>query len=176
MGMDSKKHCNGCQQDKPVAEFSPRIRNGKTIFRARCKTCESAATAKYRKTHPEWWKERKAAYYARNPQARLFEKWRRFARQNGLPPDEVVEYIKSHNGLCDICGEKSNDETHSELHLDHCHATNGIRGRLCNRCNIGLGQFRDNPSLLLKAVEYLSRNPIIDIGIGPECRSVMGIK
>lgn len=30
-----------------------------------------------------------------------------------------------------------------------------IRGLLCSRCNVGLGNFRDRPDLLLKAVEYL---------------------
>jgi len=34
---------------------------------------------------------------------------------------------------------------------------NKPRGLLCTRCNTGLGQFLDNPLLLLRAIEYLAK-------------------
>lgn len=159
--MKTEKYCNGCNQTKPACEFSPRIRNGKTILRARCRPCETLASKAYRKANPEWWKRKKAEYYERNPQAKNFERWRRFAKKNGISPDAIIGYVKSHNGLCDICGEESKDLVHPELHLDHCHATGNVRGRLCNRCNAGLGQFRDSPELLIRAIEYLKQEPVL---------------
>lgn len=39
--------------------------------------------------------------------------------------------------------------------VDHNHDTGNMRGLLCNGCNKGLGLFKDNPSILLKAKEYL---------------------
>jgi hypothetical protein len=50
---------------------------------------------------------------------------------------------------CVICGNRTN------LVVDHDHATNKIRGMLCNMCNKGLGLFRDNPELLEYARIYL---------------------
>ena len=43
----------------------------------------------------------------------------------------------------------------SNLVVDHDHKTNKIRGMLCNRCNQGLGQFKDDPELLEYARIYL---------------------
>jgi len=41
------------------------------------------------------------------------------------------------------------------LAVDHDHKNGEVRGLLCHRCNVGLGNFQDNPELLLKAYKYL---------------------
>lgn len=55
-------------------------------------------------------------------------------------------------GVCAICG---GIDEHRSLAMDHCHETGVVRGALCMGCNTGLGQFKDNPGLLRKAVAYL---------------------
>jgi hypothetical protein len=37
-----------------------------------------------------------------------------------------------------------------------------IRGILCNNCNVGLGLFKDDPSLLYKAITYLKEKELDD--------------
>ena len=54
---------------------------------------------------------------------------------------------------CQICGGVKN------LHVDHCHSSGLIRGRLCRSCNTGLGNFGDTLEGLEKAIEYLKASP-----------------
>ena len=39
--------------------------------------------------------------------------------------------------------------------VDHCHRSGTVRGILCRPCNSALGQFRDDPELVLAAIAYL---------------------
>ncbi len=39
--------------------------------------------------------------------------------------------------------------------VDHCHISGKVRGLLCHHCNVGIGHFKDDPSLLIKAIKYL---------------------
>lgn len=63
---------------------------------------------------------------------------------------------------CEICGEHEtavgNNGKPKRLALDHCHKTGQVRGRLCQRCNVGLGLFGDDVDVLKKAAEYLQRD------------------
>jgi hypothetical protein len=63
--------------------------------------------------------------------------------------DEALKELKSTTHECVICGVAA------PLVVDHDHATGKVRGMLCNHCNRGLGHFRDDPSLLEFAAQYL---------------------
>jgi Recombination endonuclease VII len=57
---------------------------------------------------------------------------------------------------CAICGVLSGANKRKErLSMDHIHGTTIIRGLLCHACNTGLGLFRDNIGLLMRAQTYL---------------------
>jgi hypothetical protein len=62
-------------------------------------------------------------------------------------------------GFCQICGSTEN------LVIDHCHDKNRFRGRLCNKCNMGLGMFDDDMKRLQAAAEYIGHDqawPVTD--------------
>lgn len=75
--------------------------------------------------------------------------------------EEYNALLEAQGGVCAICGTKATGvrepgKREHSMYVDHDHATGVVRGLLCSRCNFGLGQFRDSPELLLKAVEYLT--------------------
>lgn len=69
--------------------------------------------------------------------------------------DENLKIYLAENKTCNICNKVSN-----KLFLDHNHKTKKIRGLLCMKCNLAIGHFADNISLLEKAIEYLKNSPI----------------
>lgn len=77
-------------------------------------------------------------------------------RKYGLSWDAYLMMLNNQNNKCFICdyefGAKKGD-----CYVDHCHKTNIVRGLLCQNCNTGLGNFRDNSERLIKAANYLAR-------------------
>jgi hypothetical protein len=65
--------------------------------------------------------------------------------------DEELKALIATNKNCNICGSSEN------LVVDHCHSSGVVRGMLCNHCNRGLGHFRDNTEVMLKAIAYLNK-------------------
>ena len=63
--------------------------------------------------------------------------------------DEKLHELKATTNECVICGAEG------PLVVDHDHVTGKVRGMLCNHCNRGLGHFRDDPTLLEFAAQYL---------------------
>lgn len=74
-------------------------------------------------------------------------------RTYGLTPAEVDAMIVAQDGRCGIC--KTNKPGGRGWSIDHCHDTNVVRKILCNRCNMGLGLFQHNVSILQHAIRYL---------------------
>lgn len=70
----------------------------------------------------------------------------------GISDEEYEEALEKHNGKCAICGR------HETLVIDHCHKTGKFRGLICRWCNTFLGRFKDDPSLLQKAIIYLKEH------------------
>ena len=63
--------------------------------------------------------------------------------------DEKLAELKATTRECVICGSAE------PLVVDHDHVSGKVRGMLCNHCNRGLGHFRDDPTLLEFAAQYL---------------------
>ena len=85
----------------------------------------------------------KACHNAANSDAYFYRKYK-------LTPGDVAELRAAQGDRCAICGDPQPE------HLDHDHATGTIRRLLCQRCNQGLGLFRDDPYLLHVAALYVA--------------------
>ena len=83
-------------------------------------------------------------------------------RKYGITSVEREELLASQNRECKICFTKIDfysgrevDNPTARAVVDHCHTTGKVRGILCNRCNLGLGHFKDSKSALIRAIAYL---------------------
>jgi hypothetical protein len=95
------------------------------------------------------------------PRARRLAKYRKW--RTGLTPEEFQTMLAAQGNRCAICGSPKPGGT-GIWHIDHDHSCCAgkrccgrcIRGILCMLCNNGLGLFRDNPRLLVSALDYLA--------------------
>jgi len=75
----------------------------------------------------------------------------------GITPEQFEAMLAGQDGRCAIC---RTDEPGGKggWHVDHCHDSKVIRGLLCHCCNIGVGQFKDDPTRLRAAADYIERS------------------
>lgn len=132
------KQCSSCLQEKPVTDFHWHYKD-KGIRRHSCKVCRSEVE-KERQRHPEVVKAR-AAYQLK--------------KNYGISQEDYDKKLVYQNYGCAICGKEAKTK---KLAVDHCHTTGKIRDLLCGPCNTGLGQFQDNPELLILAADYLRKH------------------
>lgn len=103
------------------------------------------------KAASEWNQERKDL---RNKRSReLYSKRyriKKFAKQYKVTEDEMRYWLNI--TTCQLCGSDN------KLTIDHCHKTGNIRGRLCTRCNTGVGMFCEDPVLMRQAALYIEGN------------------
>jgi hypothetical protein len=71
----------------------------------------------------------------------------------GLTVDDILNKLKEQDNKCAIC--ETTFENRTNTVVDHCHHTGKFRGLLCRTCNVGIGQLRDDPDIVLKAYKYL---------------------
>jgi len=129
------KWCPKCRQLKDIQTFS-RNKSRKDGLNGWCKLCSYINRKRYKNNPNLEWN-------------------RNLKRRYGIDKKIYEKLLKSQKGRCKIC---LNKETRARrLSVDHDHKTGRVRGLLCNKCNLGLGKFKDNINLLKKAVKYLNR-------------------
>lgn len=75
----------------------------------------------------------------------------------GMTLAEFEAMLEDQGGACAICGYRDQTVPNFFPLVDHCHASETVRGLLCMNCNQGLGKFGDDPERLAAAIRYLSR-------------------
>jgi hypothetical protein len=88
--------------------------------------------------------------YCEKHRLSLLAKYR--TRKYGVSPALVTGMLVKQNGACAICEDKP---VVRALGLDHNHITNVARGLLCDPCNLGISKLKDNPSIILRAAQYV---------------------
>jgi hypothetical protein len=82
-------------------------------------------------------------------------------RKYGISFGQFEKMWTDQNGCCAICGTKC--ANWKDIHVDHNHVTKQVRQLLCKGCNHGIGNLKEDVSILLKAIAYLNKwNQILD--------------
>lgn len=100
-------------------------------------------------------REGRAVKYCSSACRRQMATLRLYKRTAGLTETRYREMIQEQAGLCAVCGFPP--AVRDVLFVDHCHAQNRVRGLICHNCNVGLGNFKDDPARLAAAIDYLAR-------------------
>lgn len=141
------KICSLCKIEKDIEEFS--LADSKTgKRRSRCKECQAKYIQSYKHINGEElrnrWRKSSRKYYSGD------KRRNKTLRQYGLREEDYNRMFDEQQGKCKICNSEAT------LVVDHCHITGVVRGLLCNKCNVGLGCFNDNPELIKVATNYLT--------------------
>jgi recombination endonuclease VII len=75
----------------------------------------------------------------------------RLRRRYGIGLEQFARLLEEQRGRCAICGSADAGN------VDHDHVAGLVRGVLCATCNTGMGQFRDDPAIIRRAIAYLER-------------------
>lgn len=95
---------------------------------------------------------------ARTPEESRVLSLRRF----GITVEDYDAMFEAQGGVCAGCKKPETSLDHHSgrsrrLAVDHCHESGRVRGLLCQRCNIAIGQVRDSADLLEQLAAYLRR-------------------
>lgn len=74
-------------------------------------------------------------------------------RKYNMTLQDYARMLCDQEGKCAICTVPL-----TEVHIDHCHENNHVRGLLCVRCNTTIGRFNDSYQLLKAAALYVFHN------------------
>ena len=132
------KKCPICGELKERSEFY-KWKSRQDGLTAYCKPCFNIKNKKWFKENPDklpTLKEKRA--YSRK-------------KNFGLSEEDYAQMLVDQNNQCAICKK----EIGWEAAVDHCHATNVVRGLLCRKCNLGIGAFKDNIETIRKAIDYV---------------------
>lgn len=132
------KQCTSCGTVKDIEDFHWHYKS-RGIRRYTCKICRSKVEKE--RIKEDGYKIKRRDYSLK----KLYN----------IGIDEYEQRLKDQNYCCSICGSKQESRY---LAVDHCHSTGKVRNLLCGTCNTGLGQFKDNPELLIKAADYLRKH------------------
>lgn len=137
-----EKKCRQCRPVKSGSEFtrSQRLKSGLGSY---CRPCLKINRKKWYAA-PEV-KEKQKVSARKSKLKRVY----------GLDEKAFSALVALQGGQCAICGSIRPGGHNNQWHIDHDHQTKHVRGLLCAKCNMGIGQLKDDPATLVKAFFYL---------------------
>ena len=146
-----EKKCRKCGEVKVITEF-PLDRGTPDKHTNQCRECDRA-----------YHRERYRAVGRSTKRDPKREQEYHRERTYGISAEQYKRMLEDANHLCEICGRDPVEVSKRGACIDHCHETGKVRGILCGPCNTGIGNLRDDPAVLRKALEYLETHSVHDV-------------
>jgi hypothetical protein len=167
-----------CGYTGPASEFRKKLRDGRFRDLTTCPKCRKYHREIQRRDASNARRRAKRAAAKASPESYAAYRDEMLRAKYELSEDEYQRMFEEQGGQCWYCGAAS---TEKRLVVDHCHKTGVVRRLLCNSCNLGQGQMKDDWRILLKAAETLMgfeavplrilvqhANPALDVPAAPE--------
>ena len=152
-----KKKCSKCKRYKNLDSFH-KHKNETHGVACWCKSCvKKKDQATYLKDRYKIIARESKKYICNSVDKNKARKYKRaisLKYRYKITEKDYAKLYNSQEGKCAICKCVSD----KNLHLDHNHNNDKIRGLLCINCNLGLGSFKDDIKVLEKALKYLRRH------------------
>ena len=137
------KTCRACHQVKSWLEFPNGFLCQDCTIRRVCNECNEEKDA-------DKFNNRDGKCKRCQSDAKLIKKY-------GINNDEKDEMNKEQNNRCAICKQLFKKTPC----IDHKDKPLRVRGLLCGKCNIGIGQFDDDTVFMVSAVHYLITRDVV---------------
>lgn len=172
------KICSCCSAKKAIECFT-RDRSRKDGRAPRCRGCNLRAGQKWRaqltpeekaeiraqarlrrSLNPEQYRRNEKIWTHSNPDRMRAARRRRRFRKYGLTESAYQVMRSQQDDKCAVCQKDFERDKRGwdTCHIDHDHETGKVRGLLCSRCNVALGDFQDSEAVLTRAIEYLRKH------------------
>lgn len=138
-----EKLCTGCGETKDIDKFGYQNKSKCNSRTTKCYSCMS--------------KDK----YNKQADASLYNRIKRLRKLYRIELSDYKKMYDAQGGVCKICKESDG----KILNVDHCHSSGQVRGLLCNRCNKGIGNLRDNVKYLKSAIDYILSSSQIKLDI-----------
>lgn len=134
----TSKTCHLCKESKLFTDFNKSSKS-KDGLQHYCRVCSNKNRKDWDLADPE----RTRGKYLRETY--------------GIKLSDYDAMLEAQGHKCAICGQ---DETRfkKKLVIDHDHATGEVRQLLCNMCNHGIGNFKDDIDLMANAIKYILKH------------------
>jgi len=148
------KKCSICNKEKELDSFYSR-KGSKDGKEGICKSCRDVK----RRTNPAFEESRRKAWQKMDTK-RKGKRWGyHLSKTYGLSEAQYYTMLEEQNYACAICSLPVDEEEHyGKFVVDHCHNTGKVRGLLCNKCNLMLGNAKDDIRIMEAGIEYLKVN------------------
>lgn len=148
------KKCSKCKRYKTLDSFH-KNKDCKYGVSSICKACIAKVGQKYYLKNRDKIIAREAKKYICNSadkhKARKYKRAVTLKYRYKITEEDYSKLYDKQKGKCAICGVVPR----KNLHIDHDHNYNTIRGLLCQKCNRGLGHFDDDIKKFKEAIKYL---------------------